>query len=85
MGEPARAIHGGQLGLFTVNLQTGRLWQYTGESNVWAAIGDSGAAVATDSRALYRFAADGKSVWRWSPAGDWSRIGGPAAAIAANG
>ncbi|MFF9982370.1 hypothetical protein [Streptomyces erythrochromogenes] len=85
IGGPARAIHGGELGLFAVNPQTGRLWQYTGEPNIWADIGDSGAAFAMDNRALYRVAADGKSVWQWSPAGDWSRIGGPAAAIAAGG
>ncbi|MFD7975331.1 hypothetical protein [Streptomyces sp. NPDC059071] len=85
IGGPARAIYGGELGLFAVNPQTGRLWHYTGEPSIWAEIGDSGAALAMDSRALYRIAADGASVWRWSPNGDWSRIGGPAAAVAAVG
>ncbi|MFD0142805.1 MULTISPECIES: PQQ-binding-like beta-propeller repeat protein [unclassified Streptomyces] len=85
IGGPARAIYGGELGLFAVNPQTGRLWQYTGEPRIWSDIGDSGADLAMDGHALYRVAADGGSVWRWSPANDWSRIGGPAAAVAAAG
>jgi hypothetical protein len=77
---------GGEDGdLYGVNDETGAITEYSGTPNDWNVVGGYGSQFAVSRTTLYGLAPDSSYVAQFTPGVGWSEIGGPAAAIAADG
>jgi hypothetical protein len=71
--------------VYGINDQTGAISEYSGTPNDWSVVGGYGSQFAVSRTTLYGLAPDSSYVAAFTPGVGWTEIGGPAAAIAADG
>ncbi len=84
IGGPAASIYAGSFGLVATSPTGGNLFHYLGTPGTWALIGGPGHTLAVGTK-LFGLSANLKAIYEYIGNGvnsHWTRIGGPADAIA---
>ena len=77
-------VGGADNNVYAVSELTGDIEIYDGQPKVWTTVGGPGAQFAVSRTTLYGLAPDSSYVAEYTPGVGWTKIGGPAAAIAAD-